>query len=320
MESSSLSAELPDPRIILGRVAQHVADEDPGELSLPLANRPHLSRLTIYPLVIRQYPTATYYGNAGHPYIVAANDAVLLLHVSLNPHAGLNLDQPDPEGNLVVAWDFIPVDGTGRRELSATTKLIANRDVDLLSQFSGVKSVGLLPLYAPAGFVVAELQVVEQPDRRVANLLWFRSVEDSWNEVQLACPDVTPKWIPNDVIAYDKKLWWADLTRGLLNPVDPSPHLSFVNLPADLVALEDRHEGPERIDTRHIVRMSGGELLRFVDVVRKHDEPPEATRVVVWTLESMFDPAKGRARWEHHQCRTTLAAIWQDASYSGPAL
>jgi hypothetical protein len=37
--------------------------------------------------------------------------------------------------------------------------------------------------------------------------------------------------------------------------------------------------------------------------------------VIVWTLDLMFDPSTGRARWEHHQCMTTLAAIWDHASY-----
>jgi hypothetical protein len=122
------------------------------------------------------------------------------------------------------------------------------------------------------------------------------------------------------VIAYDRKLWWADLTRGFLvcSPVDPMPHLSFVGLP-DLtgemfVDLEDRHEGLGRIDSHRIARVSGGEL-RFVDVVRRHGEPPGAARVVVWTLDTMLDPSTGRARWEHHQCLTTLAAIWDHASY-----
>ncbi|RLN08972.1 hypothetical protein C2845_PM11G07500 [Panicum miliaceum] len=310
--------KLPLPRpswTILSRVARHVGDE----LSLPLAKRPRLSSLTI-PTRFGEYPT--YYGDAEHPYIVAANDAGLLFHVSPNPYVGFNLD-PNPEGNLVVAWDFYPVDSTGRDELSATTVCVADRAVEL-SHFSGIKSVGLLPLSAPAGFVVAELQVVQDHGRRAANLIWFHSDEDSWNVVELTCPDVTPgasvEWMPHDVIAYDRKLWWVDLTRGFLvcNPVDPKPHLSFVSLP-DLtgemfVPLEDRHEGLEQIDSRRIVRVSGGKL-RFVDVVRRHGDPPEATRVVVWTLDSMFDPSTGRARWEHHQCMTTLAAIWDHASY-----
>ncbi|PUZ76043.1 hypothetical protein GQ55_1G259000 [Panicum hallii var. hallii] len=300
---------------ILSRVARHVGHE----LSLPLAKRPRLSNLTI-PSRFGEYPT--YYGDAEHPYIVAANDAGLLLHVSPKPYVGFNLD-PNPEGNLVVAWDFYLVDGTGRDELCATTVRVADRAVEL-SHCSGIKSVGLLPLSSPAGFVVAELQVVEDHGRRAANLILFLSDEDSWNEVELTCPDVTPgasaEWMPHDVIAYDRKLWWVDLTRGFLvcNPVDPKPHLSFVSLP-DLtgemfVALDDRHEGLERIDSRRIVRVSGGKL-RFVDVVRRCGEPPEATRVIVWTLDLMFDPSTGRARWEHHQCMTTLAAIWDHASY-----
>lgn len=128
--------------------------------------------------------------------------------------------------------------------------------------------------------------------------------------------------IPHDVIAYDDKLCWVDLTRGLLvcNPLDPNPHLTFVALP-DLtgdddmfVALQDRHEGLGGIESFRIVRVSGGKL-RFVDVVRRHGEPPEATRVVVWTLESLFDPSIGRAKWEHHQCMTTLASIWGHKTY-----
>nr|CAB3450005.1 unnamed protein product [Digitaria exilis] len=247
------------------------------------------------------------------PYIVAANDAGLLLHVAPHPHVGFNLG-PNPEGDLVVAWDFIPDDGTGRGgELGATTVRVAE-----LSVFSGVTSVGLLPLSdsSSAGFVVAELQVAQRHGRRVGDLVWFRSDEASWDEAELACPDVTPGASP-DWIPHDDMLCWVDLTRGagllVCNPLDANPHLTFVALP-DLVALQDRHEGLQGIDSFRIVRVSGGRL-RFVDVARRHGEPPGATRVVVWTLESLFDPSIGRARWEHHQCTTTLAAIWNHDKY-----
>ncbi|KAF8653203.1 hypothetical protein HU200_062656 [Digitaria exilis] len=208
------------------------------------------------------------------------------------------------------------VASTSPATLGATTVCVADRTAEL-SAFSGVTNVGLLPLSdsSSAGFVVAELQVAQRHGRRVGDLIWFRSDEASWDEAELACPDVTPwaspDWIPHNVVAYDDMLCWVDLTRGLLvrNPLDPNPHLSFVAL-LDLtgVALQDRHEGLQGIDSFPIVRVSGGRL-RFVDVARRHGEPPGATRVVVWTLESLFDPSIGRARWDHHQCTTTLAAI-----------
>ncbi|CAN6278809.1 unnamed protein product [Urochloa humidicola] len=332
MASSSSPAEHEEPRpswAVLSRVAQY-AGKDPGVLFLQLTKRPRLSHLTI-PSRFGDY----YYGGGEHPYIVAANDAGLLLRVS---PGGLNLDGPDPEGGLVVARHFTPEDGTGvDGELTATTVRVTDREPEL-SHFSGVKSVGLLPVSAPSGFVVAELQVVEGEHGRLSlNLIWFRfsaianakgedkdMEENSWRELELPCPAFTPgaspQWDPHDVVAFDGKLWWIDLSRGLLvcNPVEPGPgnlqpQVSFVALP-DLVALQDRDEEPLRIDSRRIVRVSGGKL-RFVDVVRRRGEPREATRVVVWTLESVNDPEIGGARWEHHRCMTTLGAIWDHASY-----
>ncbi|CAL4968889.1 unnamed protein product [Urochloa decumbens] len=348
MASSSSAAELEeDPQpiqpswAVLSRVAKYTG-EDPGELFLKLAMPPHISLLTI-PSRFSEPPKTYYYGDGVHPYIVAANDAGLLLHVSPRSRSGFNLG---PEFRMAASsWRGTspPADGTGMSgELTATTVRVADRELEL-SQFSGVKSVGLLPVSAPSGFVVAELQVVEnEPGRQSVNLIWFRfsaianaegkdkddkEEENSWRELVLTCPVFTPgdsaQWDPHDVVAFDGKLWWADLSRGLLvcNPVEPGtlvPQVSFVALP-DLagemfVALQDRHEDLERIDSRRIVRVSGGRL-RFVDVVRRRGDPPEATRVVVWTLESAYDPEIGRARWEHHQCITALGEIWGHASY-----
>ncbi|KAJ1259129.1 hypothetical protein BS78_10G130000 [Paspalum vaginatum] len=104
MASSSSSSPAP-LWVILGRVAlvQHDSIKDPGDLSVKLAVPPRPSIPTV-PMTV--HPKPDYDDTDKHPYVVAAADAGLLLHVSQWPFVGFDLDR-DPPGILLVARDFV---------------------------------------------------------------------------------------------------------------------------------------------------------------------------------------------------------------------
>ncbi|XP_062223117.1 uncharacterized protein LOC133921998 isoform X2 [Phragmites australis] len=319
--SSSSDAPTVPPRlwIVLRRVGlvQYDADEDLIP-SLKVAKPPHFSSLTTPTKAPRPSDDG-----AEHPYVVAANDAGLLLYVSRTTSVRFDLD-PNPRGMLFVlalaqARDLLPADTATGRGASACTTItvrVPDRVRPEQSRISTIKSVGLLPIPGTGGsdYVVAELLVADR-----ASLLTFRSGMDSWDERELTCPLVSgtcPRWTPHDVISHDGNLWWVDLRQGLLccDPIAYNPVLHYVELP-EMFALEFRSEKEEQIDSYRIVRVSNGRL-RFVDVAlaRESISTPRETLVVVWTLA--FVPSIGKASWEDHEfVMTTLAKIWEDDSY-----
>ncbi|KAL6634069.1 hypothetical protein ACP70R_026740 [Stipagrostis hirtigluma subsp. patula] len=308
MASSSSSAP-PPPWIILGRVALVQHDTAPRELYLAPVEPPRFSTLTV-PVTVHPRPSRVEADK--HPYVVAANDAGLLLHVSRSPYVGFDLGN-FPRGVLVVARarDFLPADAAaGRAAPTCTAVRVPDRPRGLLHIFT-IKSVGLLPL-SSGEYVIAELMVASH-----AHLLIFRSDSNEWTEeAQLPCPFVSwpesGSWLYHDVVPHAGNLWWIDLAKGLLfcNPTDYHPTLRFVELP-NMIQLKERAERLECIDSYRMVREIGGRL-RFVDVARRPGIDSYAdTMVVVWTLT--VEMSSGEASWE--RVMTSLANIWEDESY-----
>jgi hypothetical protein len=297
------------PWVLLSRIAlvEHDAVEDPMDISVELVVPPYFSELT---LPTSAHPDPTPDGADQCPYVIAAaNDSdLVLLHVSRAPSIGFYLNS-NPKGVLVVARCFLPGSPTG------TAVRVPGRDTLLQHRVSTVRSVGLLPIPGTGGaeYVVAELIVADR-----SSLFTFRPGSDFWEEHQMICPLVTKSWSPYDVVAHDGKLWWADLTQGLLvcNLLDHTPELRYVELP-ELFPLDDRAERRKEIKWYRFVGVSSGGL-RFVDVARKRDEPPEKTAVVVWTLVSdpfdIKDNVSDKPRWQVH-ARTSLAKIWASDIY-----
>ncbi|CAD6250727.1 unnamed protein product [Miscanthus lutarioriparius] len=249
----------------------------------------------------------------GQLSIVATSNKDLLLH---------ELERPSEPNNpniffLAVGIDFMPDElaaAAGRSVFDVTATRLLNRTPGL-PHFSGVRNVGFLSRRGGNGtYVVAELQATDrQPDNTVP-FITCRSHQDpendtlewEWNQTYLNWPvlddEANPQWTTHDVIAHDNKLWWVNLSRGLV-ACDPAPvqqllpTLEFVALPV-LAGFEDRHEPPAQIDRYRIVGVSAGGM-RFVDVARRRNDPEGETRVVVWTLDlPQLDELIINARWE----------------------
>ncbi|XP_062230073.1 uncharacterized protein LOC133927644 [Phragmites australis] len=318
MVSSSSSPPAP-MWVILGRVAlvQHDSVEDPGDLSVALAVPPRVSTLTV-PMSV--HPKPDYDDTDKHPYVVAADGAGLLLHVSHWPFVGFDLDR-NPPGILLVARDFLPADANaGRGELMAITVRVPDRARPDQPGIENIKNVGLvyLPGSGGAEYVIAELRLAPFPggdgDDDRATLLSFRSGTDAWVERELSCPSMSGRrwmWSSHDVVAHGGKLWWVNLVWGLLgcDPFADEPVLRHVVLPQTF-PLEHTAELPQNIESSRIVRVSQGKV-RFVDITRARIDPPEETLVVIWT---MVLGSSGYAWWKQ-QCATSLAIIWASDSY-----
>ncbi|KAL6634200.1 hypothetical protein ACP70R_026871 [Stipagrostis hirtigluma subsp. patula] len=301
------------PWVILGRVAlvSYGAVRDPEDPSFALAVPPRVSSLTV-PLGV--HPKPTYRDADKHPYILAANDAGLLLHVSEGPFIGYDL-APNPLGVLIVARDFLPADAAaGRDARTATAFRVPDRAFPPQPRIANIKHVGFVSLPGTDEYVVAELRLADV-DR--ASLLSFRSGTDAWIERDVLCPFMAGRrWDRpiDDVISNDGVLWWVNLASGLLG-WDPFVNnqlavLRHVHLPR-VFAVDDTAPQPREHPEHHRMVRASHRKVRFVDMTRTRDAPLEETLVVVWTLG--FGES-GAASWKQ-RCVTSLAEIWADDSY-----
>ncbi|KAL6634650.1 hypothetical protein ACP70R_027321 [Stipagrostis hirtigluma subsp. patula] len=173
---ASSASSTPPPWIILGRVAHVLYDHGaaPSDLSLLLVEPPHFSAL-ILPLTFHPRPSRDEADR--HPYVVAANEAGLLLHVSGSPFVGFNLGYY-PQGVLIVvrARDIRPAAATAGRAAATCSTAVRLPGQRPLQRYT-IKNLGLLPL--PGGeYVVAELIV-----GGFLHLLTFRSDSGEWCKI-----------------------------------------------------------------------------------------------------------------------------------------
>ncbi|KAG0514118.1 hypothetical protein BDA96_10G162700 [Sorghum bicolor] len=326
--ASSSSSSSPAPLwVALGRVTlvQHDSIKDPGDVSLKLALPPRASTLTV-PMSV--HPKPDYDDTDRHPYVIAAADAGLLLHVSHWPFVGFDLDR-DPPGIVLVARDFLRGAGPGEA-IAASVVRIPDRDRrQCQAGISSIKNTGLVSLPGSGGadYAVAELYISasdedddDGDDDDRATLLFFRSRADSWVQKDLRCPSMSGRrwmWSSHDVIGHDGKLWWVNLVWGLLgcDPFADEPVLHHVPL-QETYPIGHTAEVLQDIERRRMVRVSQGKL-RFVELAcHKEEEEEEETLLVVWTL--VF----GRGtftRWQHHRV-ARLASIWASDSYRATGL
>ncbi|KAF8657520.1 hypothetical protein HU200_060083 [Digitaria exilis] len=312
MASSSSSPPAP-LWIILGRVAmvQHDSVKDPGDLSIKLSMPPRASTLTV-PMSV--HPKPGYDDTDRHPYVVAAADAGVLLHLSHWPFVGFDLDR-DPPGILLVARDFLAAPGPGKA-LATSVVRVPDRVRPYQPGISNVRNIGLVSLPGSGGgdYVVAELYVAD--DR--ATLFTFRSGTGGWVRKDLSCPSMSGRrwmWSSHDVIAHDGKLWWVNLVWGLLgcDPFADEPVLHHVAF-QETYPIGGQAAAEDAV-SRRMVRVSQGKV-RFVDVARARVHRPEDTLVVIWTL--VFAPS-GFTFWEQLSV-TSLGRVWASDSYRATGL
>ncbi|KAL6899798.1 hypothetical protein ACP4OV_006456 [Aristida adscensionis] len=308
---------LPAPWLVLGRVTlvwygAEGAPEHRDPFFITIDEPPCVSTLAL-PLSV--HPAPHRHGADTHPYVLAADDAGILLHVSRAPSVGFDLAARYPPGALVMLRDFLPADaGRARETPTATVVRVPDRRRPLQPGIASVKHVGLVSLPGTDDYVIAELRLVGDHDR--ATLLSFRSGTAAWVEREAICPAMAGlEWRvpPDDVISHNGKLWWVNLALGLFGWDPLAGHqlavLRHKHLP-EVFAVEDLPPQPEHPELHRMVRVSNRKV-RFVGMTRTRDDPLEETLVVVWTLEfGEFDAAS----WKQRRV-TSLAEIWASESY-----
>jgi len=260
------SAPPPPPSwIILGAIPRVSTD-----LSLDLAAPPRVSLLTIPKRIFPDQGIT----DTSPPKILAADPSGLLLHANQVRATGpLVIDRP---GLRQFAWrEFVG----GYFVLdAASASAFAIPEPELISERA---FLGLL-LHPGGGrrYVVAELRPVVGRDHTY--LYCFCSDVGEW--VEKVVPRTIPHrlWVPDAVIAHHGRLWWADLSFGLItcDPFADAPVLAFVPLPPGKAL--GYGEAARVLDRYRVVGLSAGKL-RFVDMYRNRD-PRGALQVGVWTL------------------------------------
>ncbi|KAG2553754.1 hypothetical protein PVAP13_9KG620001, partial [Panicum virgatum] len=261
----------PPSWVILGSIARVCAadaDLPPGaDLSLALAPSPRVSLLTVPPRLFPDAPTARNF-----PAVLAADPSGLLLHANQVRATGPLVTPPPPSTFAI-----------------PEPKLISERAF-------------LSLLLHPGGghrYVVAELRLVVGRDHTY--LYCFCSDVSEW--VEKVVPRTIPHrlWVPDAVIAHHGRLWWADLSFGLVtcDPFADAPALGY-------------GEAARVLDRYRVVGLSAGKL-RFVDMYRNRD-PRGALQVGVWTQP---DPDATEWTLEH---QVSLPDIWADRSYKAAGL
>uniref|UniRef100_R7W077 Uncharacterized protein n=1 Tax=Aegilops tauschii TaxID=37682 RepID=R7W077_AEGTA len=290
--------------VILGRVAKvSAADADlpPGaDLSLALPAPPRVALLTIPP---RIFPGQTTSDN--FPSVLAVDrSGLLLLHASQGPAAGPAI--VDLPSRQEVCWRPFVAGYFVLDSKSASAFPLPNPE--------RIRNPGRLGLIAsPEGagrYMAAELQPIAGGEQ--ADLLCFSSQSGQWDRKPVPYPLPSRPLTPNGVVSHSGRLWWVDLSWGLItcNPFADAPVLSFVPLPPRkaLKYMEDCAV----LDKYRRVAVSRGKL-RFVDMYKNRSSFGSA-QISVWTLA---DPDS--TEWTL-QYEATFSEIFNDASFKATRL
>ncbi|TVU47916.1 hypothetical protein EJB05_07532, partial [Eragrostis curvula] len=286
------------------RVSAADSDLPPGaHLALALTSPPRVSLLTIPPRIFLDAVTTTAHNR---PSILAADPSgLLLLHSNQGRATGpyrIRRCGYEQGGWREFEADYFVLD-------AASASALALPDAELLSDKN---TVGIM--LAPGGgghYVVAELQPIIGRGAR-AVLLCFASDVGEWVMKDVSYPVPSRLWWPAGVLSHYGRLWWVDLSFGLIacDPSVDAPSLAFVPLPSGKVL---RYRGAAGVlDRYRHVGVSAGKL-RFVDMYRNRDARG-AFKVSVWTL---LDPDSTEWALEHE---ARFRDIWADQSYKAAGL
>ncbi|KAF0917645.1 hypothetical protein E2562_021004 [Oryza meyeriana var. granulata] len=258
-----------------------------ADLSVALAAPPRVAILTVSPQVFPEPATPRFF-----PFVLAADPSGLLL-VQANLGFPLSREVVDHPRHQSLQWRDTASRYFVLNAITASAFRLPDPEELILHQ-------ALLGLIAsPRGgghYMVAELQPIIGSDE--ATLLCFSSEVGEWVEKSIHYPLPPRPLAPICVISHHGRLWWVDLTWGVItsDPFADEPVLGFVPFPKGKV-LQCREAWGETDQYRY-VGVSDGKL-RFVDMyVSAH---PDSTE---WTLE--------------HEAR--FADIWADKSYKATGL
>ncbi|PUZ61112.1 hypothetical protein GQ55_4G247300 [Panicum hallii var. hallii] len=286
-------------RRFLGVVPKHAEAEHPAAISTALRAPPRVTILGVGP--------SARPGKV--PYLVAAGPSGLLICFSVG-------EAPIETDDLIVAREFLAPADPSRQPTTGSAERIPRRPGSM-PVTCNLRSLGLTPGLFPGDYVITELQVAKRSDR--AKLLRFFSAERLWLDTNLFNPlsavDADREWAPSGVVAHEGKLWFLDLSWGILS-CDPStilPVLRFHDLPPGRYI----HEPKPFLHTIRCVSVSN-HMLRYVDIARDLDLDGRVAerKVSVWT--AIPDPDCGDSDHGIRWLKTYemgFKEIWNDASY-----
>ena len=293
-------------RRFLGVVPKHAEAEHPAAISTALRAPPRVTILSVGGPNARPEPTRP----DKVPYLVAAGPSGLLICFAVG-------EAPIKTDDLIVAREFLAPADPSRQPTTGSAERIPRRPGSMPATCN-LRSLGLTPGQFPGDYVITELLVAKRSDR--AKLLRFLSAERRWIDTDLLNPlstvDGDREWAPSGVVYHEGKLWFVDLSWGLLS-CDPSatlPVLRFHSLPPGRYI----HEPKPFLHTIRCISVSN-HMLRYVDIARDLDLDGRAAekKVSVWT--AIHDPdCAGDGDHGILWIKTYevgFKEIWNDASY-----
>ncbi|XP_039841675.1 uncharacterized protein LOC120701952 [Panicum virgatum] len=245
-----------------------------------------------------------------NPYVIAATRHCLLAHFSAYPFDGAQFYNNPFDSHLVVVRDLGAAPG-GR--VAASVVHIPDRSghAPILWNIQNVA----LAADAAGNYRIVELQADKGSDR--ATLVYLRSdnFPEGWCGKHVAYPLAAHdrEWIPRGAAHADDRLWWFDLTWGILSygasGSFTEPGLGFHPLPEG----RGLDQEPPHIHTKRCVAASGNRL-RYVEIIVAEGE---AARVSLWTRSRTPDGAGWQ--WDANYS-VGFPEIWDDDSYKETGL
>jgi hypothetical protein len=295
---SSSSAPPPPPSswVILGSIARISAAADSSDVSVALTAPPRVSILTVSPRVFPEPATTHHF-----PFVLCTDPSgLLLLQANLGcAETQETIQRRRNHSTFLKYWTsrYFVLDAT----ISSAFQL---PDPEPAYAIHHQAQLGLV--LSPSGdghYMVAEFQQIIGCEK--ATLLCFSSQRGEWFEKKVDYPVKARPWTAIGVVSHLGRLWWIDLSWGLINfdPFTNRPDLGLVPFPPGTVL--DCREGWGVTDKYRYVGVSAGKL-RFVDTYTRGGATP---KVSVWTLA---DPDSTEWTLEHE---ATFTEIWADKTY-----
>ncbi|KAM0878695.1 hypothetical protein ACQ4PT_034709 [Festuca glaucescens] len=294
--SSSSAPPPPSSWVILGSITRVSAAADGSDVSVELTAPPRVSILTVSPRVFPEPATTHYF-----PFVLCTDPSgLLLLQANLGcPETQETIQRRRNHSTFLKYWTsrYFVLDAT-------TSSAFQLPDPEPAYAIHHQAQLGLV--LSPSGdghYMVAEFQQIIGCEK--ATLLCFSSERGKWFEKKVDYPVKARPWTPIGVVSHHGRLWWIDLSWGVINfdPFTNRPDLGLVPFPPGTVL--DCREGWGVTDQYRYVGVSGGKL-RFVDTYTRGGGTP---KVSVWTLA---DPDSTEWTLEHE---ATFTEIWADKTY-----
>lgn len=280
MGSPSPAPPPPPPKWIMLRRVPQVCHDLYADFSVTLAEPPRPTELVVSPHLAPDGVSADCF-----PLVHAADPSGILLVSATYDRCSMAPPSADKQ-----AGDYTTNYFAWHAAIDYTHRLPPHED--------SVKHTGNVGLVVDKyNFMVAELLPAGDGDR--ASLLCYWSYDREWVKKTLPFPLKCP-WSSARTFSHQGKLWWLDLSQGLLccDPFAKETELLFVPFPDDI----DTHTRGRDVGNRRCVNLSNGAL--WLAEMTYHRR---ALFVKMWKLGT-------QGQWTPDYT-VKFADIWADRSY-----